>query len=286
MDVLHIQANAKINLCLHIPALRQDGYHEIDSVFQSIGLFDVITLKKAEGITIVCDDSSVPTDKTNTAYKAAIAVMAAAKVPGVAVTIEKHIPSQAGLGGGSADAAAVICGLNALYACGLTDDEMTAIGVTIGADVPFFIRGGCARARGIGEILSPLDNPFLHDVVVIKPFGGVSTPESYRRFDQTEKIGGSAADMVSAMAEKNETAYLAAVKNALEPCAFALAPQSREAVDALKAAGALAAQVTGSGSAVFGLFKTGLGRAAKEKLESQGFERVFLEKMKDTGLSF
>lgn len=281
-----MKACAKINLCLHIPALRQDGYHELDSVFQSIGLFDCVTLKKADGIKITCDDERVPTDETNTCYKAAKAVMAAANVPGVWVDIEKCIPSQAGLGGGSADAAAVIVGMNELYGCGLSFEQMEKIGTLIGADVPFFVRGGCMRAQGIGDILSPLKNPFSHDVVVIKPKGGVSTPESYRLFDQSGTLGGSATAMVDALEKKDEEAYFLTVSNALEVCAFMLAPQSEQAVAALKQMGAKAAQVTGSGSAVFGLFEKGSGQAAKEKLEKMDFEQVFLADMREKSLSF
>lgn len=284
MDILKIKACAKINLCLHIPALRQDGYHELDSVFQSIGLFDWVTIKKTKGIRITCDDTRVPTDESNTCYKAAQAVMAVTDVPGVWVHIEKRIPSEAGLGGGSADAAAVIVGMNKLFGFDFSFDKMEKLGASIGADVPFFIRGGCMRAQGIGDILSPLNNPFSHDVVVIKPKGGVSTPESYRLFDQNEKLGGSASAMIDALKTKDEAGYFAAVKNALQPVAFMLAPQSETAVAALKQAGAKAAQVTGSGSAVFGLFQKGEGKAAKEKLEKQDFEQVFFVEVEKTGL--
>lgn len=286
MDTLKIKAYAKVNLCLYITALRQDGYHELDSVFQSIGLFDFITLTKAETIHIVCDDKNVPTDEANTCHQAARRMMELTGAPGVNVLIEKNIPAQAGLGGGSADAAAVIVGMNRLYDLGLDTKQMQEIGVKIGADVPFFMQGGCMRARGIGERLSPLHNPFLHDVVVVKPKGGVGTPVCYRLFDQTEKPGGRAVPMTSAMKTENKTDYLAAFKNALEPCAFKLAPASKTAVKALKQAGAEAAQVTGSGAAAFGLFKQGEGEKAKQKLEKQNFERVFLVDMKEKGLSF
>ena len=276
MEALTIKAYAKINLCLNITALRKDGYHELDSVFQSIGLFDSIHLKKAEGIKLSCDDKSIPVDSTNTCYKAAFLVMQKIGVPGVSVAIEKRIPSQAGLGGGSADAAAVIAGMNQMYQCGLSDQEMTKMAVTIGADVPFFIKGGCMRAQGIGEQLTALSNPFLHDVVVIKPKGGVSTPASYRLFDQSGTMGGSAERMIDAMADKDEAAYLGAVANALASCAYQIVPDSLRAVDALKHLGAMAAEVTVSGSAVFGLFKPGAGETAKEKLEFMDFEQVFL----------
>ena len=286
MDTLQIKAYAKINLCLYIPALRQDGYHELDSVFQSIGLFDYIILTKSEGIHIMCDEKSIPVDSANTCYQAAIRIMEETGAPGIAVDIEKRIPSQAGLGGGSADAAAVIAGMNRLYDCGLSTMQMQKIGAGIGADVPFFLQGGCMRAQGIGEKLSLLENPFLLDVVVVKPKCGVSTPESYKLFDQMEKTGGNALAMIAAMKSVDEAAYLKAFKNALEPCAFRLAPQSQSAVAELKQAGAMAAQVTGSGSAVFGLFKKGEGIGAKQKIKAMDFEQVFSVDMKHTGLSF
>ena len=284
MNRIRLKANAKINLCLHITGLRQDGYHEIDSVFQSIDLFDWIDLKKADKTAVSCNLPYIPCNEKNICIKAAAAFNSVYKTGGVKIDIKKNIPVSAGLGGGSADAAAVIKGLNALYDCGLAPAELIKIGQSVGADVPFFLLGGCARAQGIGEILSPVHNPFDYDIVVIKPDAGVSTPKAYQLFDQTESIGGSAEPMLDALNRADETVYLREMQNALQPCAFKLALESQKAADALNEAGALKAMVSGSGAAVFGLFKKNEGGNARQWLVKKGFKQVFLTHKSDNGI--
>lgn len=284
MDTLKLKACAKINLCLHIPFIHDNGYHELDSVFQSIGLFDVVTLQKVPEIAVVCDAPDIPSGPENIAYRAARAMVQEAGTEGVRIIIEKRIFSQAGLGGGSADAAAVIFGMNRLYQIGLNEQTMMRIGAKIGADVPFFIRGGCMRARGIGDILTPLCNPFDHDLIILKPKSGIKTPECYRRFDALGGMGGSADAMIAAMERKDEKGYLEAVHNALQPAAAELVPKIQNALDALVLAGAKAAAVTGSGSAVFGLFEKGTAAAAEKKLKAEGFEQAVKTEMTDAGL--
>lgn len=161
---------------LHITGKRDDGYHTLDTVMQSVDLFNTITLEKANKITIICSDKTVPVDETNTAYKAA------ANFPGASIYIEKGIPHQAGLGSASADAAAVLVGLNKIYKK-YSEKELLELAAKIGADVPFFIHGGCQKCEGIGEILSPAKKTTGY-YLIVKPSFGISTKEAYSNFDK------------------------------------------------------------------------------------------------------
>jgi len=285
VNALTLKANAKINLCLHITNIRQDGYHEIDSVFQSIDLFDLVTLKKADHISVMCDAPFVPSGHKNICFKAAERFKEKTNINGVQIEIKKSIPSSAGMGGGSADAAAVIEGLDKLYDCGLSFQEKATIAASIGADVPFFLKGGCCRARGIGDVLSPLAQPFNHDIVIVKPNVGVSTPKAYQLFDERFSCGGSADGMIEAMAKKEEAQYINAVQNGLEACAFILAPKTKVVAAALLNAGAKTARVTGSGAAVFGIFAQGNGKTMIDQIRKEGFSHVFLTHKTDKGIS-
>lgn len=153
MNQITIKANAKLNLNLNITGIRDDGYHEIDSVFQSIHLFDYISITKANGITLTSNDPSVPLDNSNTCYKMAELLISEYNISGVKIYIDKNIPSSAGLGGASADAAAVLTGINKLFDLNIGPKKLNELGVKIGADVPFFLVGGCAHITGIGQII-------------------------------------------------------------------------------------------------------------------------------------
>ena len=156
------KAYGKINLALRITGRRDDGYHDIDTVFQSIGLYDTIRLEPADCVEISCSEPALPCDRSNLAYKAYEALRPYCKgKAGVRIHIVKKIPIAAGLAGGSTDCAAVLRGLNRLWHLGLSYDQLCRIGARLGADVPFCIRGGTARGTGIGEILKKL--PSLPD---------------------------------------------------------------------------------------------------------------------------
>ena len=168
MDSVTLNAYAKINLYLDITGRRTDGYHTIETVMHSISLCDTVEITKITGETeIICSDSSIPCDKSNIAYKCAAAFFEHTGISGsnVRISIIKRIPSQAGMGGGSADGAAVLKGLNKLYCTGLSLQELCDIGVKTGADIPFCIVGGCGYCTGIGEEISPL--PLLSGTVLI-----------------------------------------------------------------------------------------------------------------------
>lgn len=185
---MKIRANAKINLSLCIKGKLDNGYHLIDTVMHSVNLFDEIYIEKAEQITVRCVGDKIPMEE-NIAYKAAKLFFEEYSVCGGAdIEIKKNIPLSAGLGGGSADAAAVLVGLNKLYNAGVSKYKLHKSALKLGADVPFFINGGCARAEGIGEILtdvSPLNTGYF---LLAKADEKPSTAEMYRLIDNRKNI--------------------------------------------------------------------------------------------------
>ena len=252
MKTLRIKAAAKLNLSLDILGIRPDGYHEMDMVMQTIDLFDDVELSKAGTISVFSDGS--PDGPENLAWKAAEAFFRAAKRSGGArIRLTKRIPAQAGMAGGSADAAAVLIGLNALYDARLSPEALRDAGLSVGADVPYCLIGGTARVQGIGEIVEPMP-PFLSGyLVVAKPAIGISTAEAFRRFDRAENLRHpDIAALLSVMEKGQLDALSLFMENVLEQS------EQNETVETLRQEllknGALAARMTGSGSAVFGLF--------------------------------
>lgn len=252
MKTLRIKAAAKLNFSLDILGIRPDGYHEMDMVMQTIDLFDDVELSKAGTISVFSDGS--PDGPENLAWKAAEAFFRAAKRSGGArIRLTKRIPAQAGMAGGSADAAAVLIGLNALYDARLSPEALRNAGLSVGADVPYCLIGGTARVRGIGEIVEPMP-PFLSGyLVVAKPAIGISTAEAFRRFDRAENLRHpDIAALLSVMEKGQLDALSLFMENVLEQS------EQNETVETLRQEllknGALAACMTGSGSAVFGLF--------------------------------
>lgn len=179
---MQILAPAKINLALDVIARRADGYHQVDMVMQSIELSDLITLEDAAEIELSCNRPELPVDERNLAWRAVRLLQEVAGVfSGVKIKIDKKIPIAAGLAGGSTDAAAVLIGLNKLWKLGLSQLELRKIGVKLGADVPFCIMGGTARAQGIGEELTRVNSKLQSDVLLITPNSPVSTALIYQK---------------------------------------------------------------------------------------------------------
>lgn len=252
-----VLAPAKLNLTLDILGRRPDGYHTVDMLMQTVDLCDRVTVERvdAPGITLRLPGSDLPADEHNTAYKAASVFFKTAKLEmtGVQITVDKHIPMQAGMAGGSADAAGVLAAMNALWGEPLTPTQLYAAGATVGADVPFCQMGGAARATGIGTTLSPVTP--LPDCVVlaVKPPVGVSTAEAYRAVDSvalTRRPDTKA--MMRALENGDLTEIGARLCNVFEE-AIAL-PEVAEIRATALAAGAAGCIMTGSGSAVFALF--------------------------------
>ena len=268
--LMKISAHAKLNIGLKITGKRPDGYHELDMVFLEIGYGDELEVKKTDdGIFFTCSDASVPGDEKNLAYKAAALMLEKYGINGgLEIHLEKHIPSGAGLGGGSSDAAAVMNAVNELYGLGLLPEDMNADAARIGADVPFFLSGGCQRAGGTGEKLENIGTFPECTIVVIKPEDvSVSTPAAYKAYDEmtesiacsTDLVGGSERtkeiDAITAAVKSGDLkAVCRAMTNDLEAPVTAGCPVISELRSMLTEEGADGAMMTGSGSAVFGLF--------------------------------
>ena len=253
---LTLHAPAKVNLTLIVGARRDDGYHDVSTVMQTVGLYDTLMLSGGgSGLTMTCTDPDLPTDGSNLVLRAAALFCQELHlpVPDLHLHLEKCIPSQAGLGGGSSDAAAVLRAMRTLYAPEVSDAELERMAAALGSDVPFFIRGGTALATGRGERLVPL--PRLRDgwFVIVKPPEGFSTPVMYRRLDELPPEPPRPDGMTAALEGGGVRTVAAALYNSFER---AVPPVSAvwDIEDALRAHGALAALLSGSGSAVFGLF--------------------------------
>lgn len=283
---MKILARAKINLSLDVTGKREDGYHTLDSVMQSVQLCDEveIDLKPAGGIEIACGAPNIPRDERNSAYKAAKNFLSRIEMPGqgVWIGIGKKIPSRAGLGGGSADAAAVLLGLNRLMGSPLDEDSLISLAAGVGADVPFCLTGGTKRCEGIGEKLSPA-SPLPDCLILIcKPEAGVSTPEAYR-----------ALDAESAQEVRRTPALLRALEGGeLYEISQRLynrfdetlkIPEVLRIKDILKKGGALGELMTGSGSAVFGIFES-LERAREARRSLRGLGVTYLTRPALSGL--
>lgn len=231
------KAYAKINLFLSVGKKRADGYHDIDTVMHTVSVYDEVVFAHSDTLRVVCNMDI--DEKDNLAYKAAQAFFAYTGItPSVEITVKKHLPSQAGLGGGSADAAAVLRGLNKMYSASLDMQTLASIAAPLGADIPFCVYGGKARCTGIGEQITPMEKDLLH-LVIVKPDASCPTGKMYGELDSIQRE----------YVPYKEGVYF----NSFDfVCPF----QCREAIERLKLLGASDAMLSGSGSAVFGVFDT------------------------------
>ena len=276
---LTARAHAKVNLDLRVLGTRADGYHELRTVFQAIELHDSLVCSERAGpFTLRCRTPGVPLDGTNLVWRAAAALWKALGRPGeprdTRIAIEKAIPIEAGLGGGSADAAAALQALARLWG-GAPITLLREVASGIGADVPFFLAGGTALGLGRGEEIYPLVDLPAHWVVIARPPFGVSTGEAYAWYDE---------DRVAGLREPRELQVLpvpwptraAQMINDLEPAVLRRHPEIGTLRTALKEAGAVAAAMSGSGSAVFGLFRGRADASRALRPLSKGGSRALL----------
>lgn len=271
---LVVRAHAKINVDLKILGLRPDGYHEVRTVLQSLALHDTLTFAAAPGpFAIACDQPGVPTDARNLVWRAAqllwsLTVGDGAPLEGVQVTLDKRVPAEAGLGGGSSDAAATLLALSRIWGLSLDLASLARLGARLGADVPFFLGGGTALGSGKGDEVSPLVEPPPTPVVVVKPPFGVPTPDAYAWFDQDRPVR---AGRPAPRTLPGWPAWAHDLRNDLERPVASRFPQIRRVVRELTALGAVYAAMTGSGSAVFGLFSDqAVAAAAQATLAGRG----------------
>ena len=275
---MQVQAYAKLNLTLDILGKREDGYHDLQMVMQSISLTDTLTITPGQG-QMDTNLTYLPSDNRNLAQMAAAAFrQATGRDIRVDISIHKHIPVCAGMAGGSSDAAAVLRALNELTQAGLTLEQLARIGEQVGSDVPYCVVGGTALAEGRGEILKALPAlPACH-VVVCKPPFPISTPQLFARVDTRKIVRRPDTQGLIAALERGDLADVARrMYNVFEDV---LEPRRRAEIDAIKSAlidcGALGASMTGSGPTVFGLFdRLASARQAAQRLGEQ-YREVFL----------
>lgn len=248
-------APAKLNLTLDVTGVRPDGYHTVDMLMQSVDLYERVIVRKSAGLTLTLPGSAVPANEHNTAWKAAVAFFReTGLLAGASVTVEKRVPVRAGMAGGSADAAAVLVALNALYGARLSEQELCALGARVGADVPFCVMGGTARVTGVGEALERVPPCPPCFFTVCMPRGGSATPQVYAQYDRvgaSERPDTPAA--LAALAAGDLPALCAQMKNALGRAGAG--PDTEAIRRVLLEHGAGAALMTGSGAAVFGVFR-------------------------------
>jgi len=276
---MRLTARAKINWTLDIVGQRADGYHLMDMLMQPVTLADDVVLLPADEITLTTGGSPLlPADEKHLAWRAAMALKRHTGYPGgAAIHVEKRIPVGAGMGGGSADAAAVLVGLNQLWGLNLSTEALEAVGLTLGADVPFCIRGGLTRTTGIGEIMENLPCGKTWPLVVIQPCEGLSTKEIFTAYHEgVVDARPDNAAAAAALACGDATALSAAMANVMQPVSEQRRPGIGEAIRALEECGAFAARMTGSGSAVFGAFTDAASAAKAYETLRPRWERTFL----------
>ena len=253
---MEIQARAKINWTLDVVGRRGDGYHLLDMLMQPLSLHDTLRIDPSDELALSIEGAdSLSAGADNLILRSAKALREAAGVSaGAAIRLKKRIPMGAGLGGGSADAAAALKGLNAFWGIGYDLERLCAIGVKLGADVPFCLHDAPRRAQGVGELLSPIRS-HVFPLVLLQPCEALSTKEVFSAYHQTSIVPPDTERAARVLAEGDLHMMKTAAGNVLENASIALRPQIAEAKEALYQAGAAFAQMTGSGSVVFGAFE-------------------------------
>jgi len=255
---VRVRVPAKINLHLGVGPLRPDGFHELNTVYHAISLFDELTARQGDTLALTMEGEgagSLALDESNLIIRAARALAARTRVPAHArLHLRKSIPLAAGLAGGSADAAATLLACDLLWGTGMSRDELAEVGATLGSDVPFLLHGGTALGTGHGESVSPiLARPTTWHWVVALADGGLSTPEVYAKLDALRnspfppKALAGADELMGALRQRDPAVLGAALGNDLQPAALALRPELAAVLAAGRDAGALAGLVSGSG---------------------------------------
>lgn len=259
MDKLELKALGKINLGLDILGRRENGYHDVKMVMQTVYLYDRVILekKKKQGIEISANLNFLPVNENNIAYKAADLLMKEFDIrEGIHIELEKHIPVAAGMAGGSSNAAAVLFGMNRMFSLGLSEEDLKERGVTLGADVPYCIMRGTVLAEGIGEILTPLSPMPKCHILIAKPPLSASTKVVYEKFDALENIEHPDIDGIITGLDAQDVGKIASsMGNVLEQVMLTEYPILKEMKKTMVEAGALNAMMSGSGPTVFGIFE-------------------------------
>ena len=276
INCVTVLAPAKLNLALDVVGTLPNGYHDLDMTMQAITLYERVVLRRSPYLNLRLPGSLVQPNDKNTAIKAALAFFHyTGLLAGVDITIHKNTPVRAGMAGGSADAAAVLVGLNTLYGAKLSMSELCALGAKIGADVPFALMGGTCRVQGVGDFIKALPPMPECWFTVVMPDYGVSTPEAFAAYDVVgSSVHPDCAAQEAAVRAGDLDALCAAAGNALEECSGA---QDNQAIKALlREHGAVTALMTGSGAAVFGVFRTEKAAKAAAAAAKQHWQQVYI----------
>ncbi len=276
---MRLLARAKINWTLDITGQREDGYHFMDMLMQPVTLSDVIDLEEADTVILTCSGTPyLPPDEHHLAWRAAMALKQHTGCEkGVHIHVHKCIPVGAGMGGGSADAAAVLAGLNQLWQLHLSPTELEAIGLTLGADVPFCLRGGLQHIQGIGEKMSPVPCKKMLPLCVIQPCEGLSTGAVFKAYHgEAVHARPHTLQAMEALQQGNLSKLTTCLGNVLQGVSEAMRPAIDQAIQDLLKAGAVTAWMTGSGSAVFGVFKDSASAEQAESNLHQQYDRCWV----------
>ncbi len=270
--MIRLEAKAKINLFLEITGRLDNGYHTISTVMQEVGLCDYVTVTETDtgSITLTSNCDTMPLDERNIAYKCAALFFEKAGIEpkGINIHIEKNIPMEAGLAGGSTDGAAVLKALNEIYNKPFSVEELCSIGSKVGADIPFCILGGTVLCEGIGEIMTPISPLPPCYILIAKGQAGVSTKWAYEQFDLMDEREIKDNPMVELLCKGD----IKDICNAMYNCFELLVPSAGEIKDIMNASGALGSMMSGSGTAVFGIFdseekmKTAAGKLQEKNI--------------------
>ena len=261
MDKIELKAYGKINIGLDVIRKREDGYHDLDMIMQTVGVYDDVIISREDGtqtyeIEVSTDADILPNDKGNLAFMAAKVLMEAYDIKSkVKIHINKRIPIAGGMAGGSADCAAVLRGVNKLFQLGLTDEQLQEYGVKLGADVPYCIAGGTKRAQGIGEILTDLPTPPKCYVIIAKPDAFVSTKFVYSHIRPAQIENHPDIDgIIESIKAGDLYGMCEKIANVMEDVTIPEYPIIQKVKDILKSNGAVNALMSGSGPTVFGIY--------------------------------
>ncbi|MFC1516954.1 4-(cytidine 5'-diphospho)-2-C-methyl-D-erythritol kinase [Candidatus Margulisiibacteriota bacterium] len=281
---MQIKAFAKINLCLNILGKRPDGYHELQSIMQSVSLADMLSLEeKAEGIIIKCDNKNIPCDASNTVYKAAALLKDKYNIKqGILIDIKKNIPWGAGLAGGSADAAAALFGLNKLWKLNLTQAQLLELGAQIGSDVPFCLQGGTVLVTGRGEHLQPISLHNTPKILLVVPEINVSTAWAYT---QVPRGHVKPAQDLAAVGQQGLLAGSKLLKNDLEEYVCNKYEEILELKNSFKQLSAVFSLMSGSGAAVFGIFSDQKALKGAHSILKNKYKKTFIVEPMPSGMT-
>ena len=283
-DSFTLPSFAKINWTLRVLGRRADGFHELRTIFQTITLHDRISFqaRSDDELHLTCDSQDIPTGESNLILRAANALREFGGIrtqgPGASIHLEKKIPVEAGLGGGSSNAAVSLLGLSRLWEISITEPELTKIGASLGADVPFFLTGGTALGTGLGTEIAPLADVIAEHLLIVKPGVNVSTAEAYKalRALALTKVDSDIILSISRAEAQFKDSFPDALHNDFEPVVFQLEPEIERVKKRLLELRARSALLAGSGSSVFGIFDKREEQAgAREALREEANWRVF-----------